>query len=139
MFVDFTNVEVKTVKGVARETAVSELFAMLTEKFGESNVTQTDSGTFAVALGEKDGAEVCIEFGVTGKDFVDRQTPKKGLVKAFNREDAGKAYKAKVAEAEEKKAANAEKKAAKAAKDKAAREAAKAKKAAEAAGEGSEG
>lgn len=104
MFMDFTNVEDKSVKTVARATGVSELEAWLKENFGEANVTQTGSGDFAVALGEK-GNEVCVEFSVTAKDVFDRQTPKKGLVKAFDRKAAGDKYKADREKAEANKAA----------------------------------
>lgn len=107
MFMDFSNVEEKAVKGVAREAAFAELQAFLTEKFGAEYVTQTDSGAFAVAMGEK-GNEVCIEFSITGKDFVDRTTPKKGFVPAFDRKAAGEKY---VAHCEQMAANKAERKA----------------------------
>ena len=94
MFMNFADVENKSVKNTARAASIVELEAWLKEHFGEANVTQTGSGDFAVALGEKDGKEVCVEFGVTAKDAFDRQTPKSGLVRAFDREAAGQKYKA---------------------------------------------
>lgn len=126
MFMDFSNVEEKAVKGTARETVLAELVNWLGEKFGVEYVTQTESGTYAVAVGEK-GNEVCVEVGVTAKDFVDRTTPKKGLVKAFDRKAAGEKY---VAHCEEMAANKAARKATadkNKERDKAKREAAKAK------------
>lgn len=135
MFMDFSNVEDKAVKGTARETVLAELVAFLSEKFGAEYITQTDSGTYAVAVGEK-GNEVCVEVGVTAKDFVDRTTPKKGLVKAFDRKAAGEKY---VAHCEEMAANKAARKATaekNKARDEAKREAAKAKAKAEEESEG---
>lgn len=116
MFVDFTNVKEATIKTVARTETVEALREMLVEKFGEGNVTQIDTGEFAVALGEVEGAEVCVAIGVTAKDFVDRQTAKRTF-KAFDRDAAGAAFADKQDERAAKKAEAAEKKAAKAAKD----------------------
>jgi hypothetical protein len=93
MFMDFSNVEGKSVKKVGRAELIAALTEWLTEKFGEVYVTQTGTSDFAVAIGEK-GNEVCAEFSITMKDFVDRTTPKKGLVKAFDRKAAGDKYKA---------------------------------------------
>lgn len=104
MFMDFTNVEEKSVKSTARAALIEELEAWLKEKFGEEYVTKTGSANFAVAVGEK-GNEVCAEFGITMKDFVDHQTPRKGLVKAFNRKAVGAKFIADREQAEANKAA----------------------------------
>lgn len=126
MFMDFSNVEEKSVKNVGRAELIAALTEWLTEKFGEGYVTQTGTSDFAVAIGEK-GNEVCAEFGITMKDFVDRQTPKKGLVKAFNRKAAGEKFKADREKAEANKAARKATADKNKARDEAKREAAKAK------------
>ena len=105
MFMNFESIESKSVKTEARKTAFEMLFDMLSEKFDADCITQTDSGTYAVALGEKDGNEVCVEFSITTKDFIDRQTPKRGLVQAFDRAAAGEKYAAAREKAEASKAA----------------------------------
>lgn len=126
MFMDFTNVEEKSVKNTARAALIEELEAWLKEKFGEEYVTKTGTSDFAVAVGEK-GNEVCAEFGITMKDFVDRQTPRKGLVKAFNRKATGEKFAADRAKAEANKAAAKAINDKNKARDEAKREAAKAK------------
>lgn len=126
MFMDFSNVEDKAVKGTARAAVLAELVTFLSEKFGAEYITQTDSATYAVAVGEK-GNEVCVEVGVTAKDVFDRTTPKKGLVKAFDRKAAGEKYTAHCEEMAANKAARKATADKNKERDKAKREAAKAK------------
>ena len=124
MRIDFSNVEEKSVKSTARATVFADLYEFLVEKYGAEYVSQTDSGVYSVAVGEKGDNEVCVDVKVSAKDFMNRQTAKRGNIAAFNRKAATTKYEDKCAERDEKKAANAEKKAAKIKKDSAAREAA---------------
>lgn len=122
---DFTTIKESTIKTTARTEAVEALKEMLTERFGDGNVTQVGSGEFSVALGiAPNGNEVCVNFSITAKEFADRQTAKRSYT-AYDRLAEGETFEEKLTESAEKKVAAAEKKQAKIEADKKARAKAK--------------